>query len=229
MHIIDHGLARPSAAAAALVFWLACAPSSSTAGFMATPPPPGHITTAVLARGRGKSSSIWELPQKASVCAPAQSRWLPVGGQGPCPSCCRHCENVEGLNVLGNAALPAELLCHRTGQITAEIDSSTDLGRILPFWLVYKAQCFSAGYWGDTANSQCGQLWPWGRKWKMWLTEGVWALWVQIGGCQCTATSWHVLGPCGMQPKTFAVIQRCYIRVREIVVAVIKGSQETLA
>lgn len=34
----------------------------------------------------------------------------------------------------------------------------------------------------------------------------------------------------GMGPKIFAVVQRCYVRVRvrEIVVAVIKGSQETL-
>lgn len=196
----------------------------------AAPPPPGQITTAVLARGRGKSSSMWELPQNAAlwVRVPSTERWLPVGRQARCPSCCRQCDNVEGPNVLGNVALPAELLCHRTGWITAEIDSSTDLGRILPFWLVYKAQCLSAGYWGDTANSQCGQLWPWGRKWKMWLTEGVWALWVQICVCQCTATSQHVLGLRGMRPKTFAVIQRCYIRVREIVVAVIKGSQETL-
>lgn len=33
----------------------------------------------------------------------------------------------------------------------------------------------------------------------------------------------------GMQPKTFAVIQRRYVGAREIVVAVIKGGQEALA
>lgn len=49
------------------------------------------------------------------------------------------CENAEGLNVLGSVALPAELLPHRPGRITAEIDFSTDLGRVLlPLWLVYK-------------------------------------------------------------------------------------------
>lgn len=80
MHVIDHSLARPSAAAAASVPGspqaAACAPGRIEWGSAtAPPPPPGQITTTALARGEGESSSVWELPQNA---APAQSRWLPI-------------------------------------------------------------------------------------------------------------------------------------------------------
>lgn len=108
------------------------APSSTTAGFSH-----GNTTTTrsdnrnSLSKGLGgESSSIRELPQTLLAAC---------GQAGLMPILLCQCENAEGLNVLGSVALPAELLPHRPGRITAEIDFSTDLGRVLlPLWLVYK-------------------------------------------------------------------------------------------
>lgn len=129
MHVIDHSLAGPSAAAAALgsgspqagwdpltAWGLGAATQRDSA--MATPPPPGQITTTASARGwSGKAhqfGSCHKTRPRETAC-PAQSCQLPVGGHTPCPSRCHQCENVEGPKVLGNVALSAELLCHRTG------------------------------------------------------------------------------------------------------------------
>lgn len=94
MHVIDHSLARPSPAAAALVSGspqaggeplMACAPSSSTAGFSH-----GNTTTtrsdnhSSISKGQGeKLIDLGAATKRSPVTprAPAQSRGLPVGGQ----------------------------------------------------------------------------------------------------------------------------------------------------
>lgn len=94
MHVIDHSLARPSPAAAALVSGspqaggeplMVCAPSSSTAGFSH-----GNATTtrsdnhSSVSKGQGeKLIDLGAATKRSPVTprAPAQSRGLPVGGQ----------------------------------------------------------------------------------------------------------------------------------------------------